>query len=261
MILRDIKVFLSDMDGTFYLGNRPLQGALKFAEILKEQGKKLYFLTNNSSHRATFYAEKLRNMGLSCCAPEHIITSTDSCIFHLQKAWPGARVFLLSTREVSIDFLRAGFTVVEENPDIVVLCFDKTLTYEKLARACNLIRRGVPFFATHPDFNCPTESDPLIDMGSIIEAIKASTGKVPRHFGKPCVEMVEYALWRTKAKKEEMAIIGDRLYTDIAMGKQAGVTTILLFTGETKRDDLEHSPWQPDLVFSSLEELADVLRG
>lgn len=259
-MLQSIRVFLSDMDGTFYLGNRLLPGALQFTELLEEQGKRLYFLTNNSSHRAAFYAEKLRLLGLKDCTPEHIITSTDSCIFHLQRICPGARIFLLASREVAIDFLRGGFVVVEENPDAVVLCFDKTLTYRKLAKVCLFLRRGVPFFATHPDLNCPTEDGELIDAGSIIEAIKASTGRTPRYFGKPYPEMVEYALWRTGARREELAILGDRLYTDIAMGQKAGITTILLLTGETKREDLEHSPWKPDFVFSSLEELAQNLK-
>lgn len=258
-MLQSIKVFLSDMDGTFYLGNQLLPGALQFAKVLREQGKRLYFLTNNSSHRAIFYAEKLRSLGLDDCTPDHIITSTDSCIFHLQKTYPGARVFLLASREVAIDFLRGGFTLVTENPDIVVLCFDTTLTYRKLAKACAFLRKGTPFFATHPDFNCPTEDSELIDVGSLVEAIKASTGRIPRYFGKPCPEMIEYVLWRTGARKEELAILGDRLYTDIAMGQQAGITTVLLLTGETRKEDLESSPWKPDFVFSSLEELAQNL--
>lgn len=247
------------MDGTFCLGNRLLPGALRFAKVLKQQGKHLYFLTNNSSHRATFYAEKLRLLGLADCTPDRIITSTDACIFHLQRMYPKARVFLLASREVAIDFLRGGFTLVAENPDVVVLCFDTTLTYQKLAKACAFLRKGIPFFATHPDLNCPTEGDELIDAGSLVEAIKASTGRVPRYFGKPYPEMIEYVLWRTGARKEELAVLGDRLYTDIAMGRQAGITTILLLTGETKRENLRDSLWKPDFVFSSLEELAQNL--
>jgi len=178
-VLQNIRVFLSDMDGTFYLGNRLLPGALDFAETLTKQGKNLYFLTNNSSHRATFYVQKLQRLGLRDFTEEHIITSTDACIFYLKKNYPGSRVFLLASREVSIDFLRAGFILVQENPDIVVLCFDTTLTYSRLAKACVFLRKGIPFFATHPDLNCPTESEPLIDAGSIAEAIKAATGTNP----------------------------------------------------------------------------------
>lgn len=260
-MLQNIRVFLSDMDGTFYLGNRLLPGALDFAETLKKQGKNLYFLTNNSSHRATFYVRKLQELGLRDFTKEHIITSTDACICYLKRNHPGSRVFLLAPREVSIDFLRAGFILVQENPDILVLCFDTTLTYSRLAKACIFLRRGIPFFATHPDLNCPTESEPLIDAGSIVEAIRAATGRTPRYFGKPYPEMVEYALWRTGASKDEVAILGDRLYTDIAMGQQAGITTILLLTGETRREDLRSSPWQPDFVFTSLEELTQAIRG
>lgn len=260
-MLQHIKVFLSDMDGTFCLGNRLLPGALRFAEVLKRQGRRLYFLTNNSSHRAAFYAEKLRLLGLSDCTQDHIITSSDSCIFHLQKICPKARIFLLASREVAIDFLRGGFTLVTESPDAVVLCFDTTLTYWKLAKACSFLRKGVPFFATHPDLNCPVEGDALIDAGSLVEAIRAATGRTPRYFGKPYPEMIEYVLWRTGTRREELAILGDRLYTDIAMGQRAGITTILLLTGETKKEDLESSPWRPDFVFSSLEELVQSLEG
>jgi HAD superfamily hydrolase (TIGR01450 family) len=158
-----------------------------------------------------------------------------------------------------MEFLRGGFTLVQDDPDFVVLGFDKTLTYRKLDRACAFILQGTPFFATHPDLACPGDERPLLDMGCIIKAIEAFTGKSPRIFGKPYPEMIEYALWRTQGQKETMAMIGDRLYTDIAMGKRAGITTILVLTGETRIEDVPASSWQPDLVFPSLKEFQKTL--
>lgn len=259
MKISDLQVFLLDMDGTVYLDDHLLPGALEFFEILHQQKKRYYFLTNNSSHHALFYASKLQKMGIHRCTPNHVITSGGACIFHLQKIKPQARIFLLGTPELEMEFLRAGFILVPDNPDFVVLGFDKTLTYEKLDQACFFIRQGIPFFATHPDFACPSERGPVLDMGSIIKAIEVFTGRNPRIFGKPYPEMIEYALWRTQASRRRTAIVGDRLYTDIAMGKQAGIASILVSTGETKKEDLVHSPWQPDFVFSSLQEIRETL--
>lgn len=259
MKLGHMQTFLFDMDGTVYLENRLFPGVLEFFDFLREHGRHFYFLTNNSSRHALFYAAKLQKLGLSWCTPSHIITSGEACIFHLRKRNPRARIFLLGTKDLEMEFLRAGFTLVQNHPDFVVLGFDKTLTYQKLDRACAFIREGIPFFATHPDFACPGEDRPILDMGCIIKAIEAFTGRPPQIFGKPYPEMIEYALWRTGGEKETMAMVGDRLYTDIAMGKKAGITAILVLTGETKAEDLATSPWQPDFVFPSLRELHQAL--
>ncbi len=257
MELSLIRTFLLDMDGTVYLGNQLLPGAKDFLNTLRNQGKRFYFLTNNSSHRASFYAQKLHNMGVVSCTRSHIITSGEVCAFYLKNMKPRARVFLLGTPELEIEFLQAGLTLVHEDPDYVVLGFDKTLTYEKLNRACQFIRKGIPFFATHPDLVCPTENGPILDAGSIMKAIEAFTGVTPKIFGKPYPEMIDYVLHKTQAQREETAMIGDRLYTDIAMGRQAGITTILVLTGETSKEDVPKSRWQPDFVFSSLKELEE----
>ncbi len=255
-----IRFFILDMDGTFYLGEQLLPGAQEFIKNISEQGKDFCFLTNNSSHNSTFYTQKLRRMGFQDFPSHKIITSSQATIFYLSQMNPHPRVYLLGTRELEIEFLQANFILVQKDPDFVVLGFDTSLTYQKINQACQFIRKGVPFFATHPDLNCPTEEGPVIDAGSFIKAIEASTGQFPKVFGKPYPEMIEYILQRTKTKKEEVAIIGDRLYTDIAMGKKAGITTILVLTGETKEEDIKNSPWQPDFVFTSLEEINNYLK-
>lgn len=261
MDLSSVKTFLLDMDGTFYLGQSLLPGALSFIKTLKKQGKSFYFLTNNSSQNALFYTQKLKNMGLTEITPEQIITSGEACAWYLSQQKKHPRVFLLGTRALEIELMRRGITIVERRPDFVVLGFDLSLTYAKLQKACLLIREGTPLVVTHPDLNCPTEAGPIIDAGSLVKAIEASTGCHPKFLGKPHPELITYILSRLQTKKEEIAMVGDRLYTDIALGKNSGITSILVLTGETKLEEIETSPWKPDFVFSSLKELSCYLES
>jgi len=255
MDLKAKKVFLMDMDGTFYLGNTIIPGSLDFIDRLQKNGKSFYFLTNNSSRDANFYALKLNNMGLKTIHKSQIITSGEICAWYLQSLKPNGKVYLLGTKELERDLLKVGLVSVQNDPDFIVLGFDKTLTYHKLERACYFIRQGIPFFATHPDINCPTEDGPIPDTGSMIKMIEESTGISPKIFGKPYPEVIEYVSYRTKTTQNEIVMIGDRLYTDIAMGKKSGITTILVLTGETQKDDVKESPWQPDYVFPSLSDI------
>ncbi|HSV30481.1 MAG TPA: HAD-IIA family hydrolase [Atribacteraceae bacterium] len=261
MNIEAIRVFLLDMDGTIYLGNKLLPGAIEFFDTLHRQGKKYYFLTNNSSSNAASYARKLLNLGLSGINPDQVITSGQCAAWHLRHIKRYSRVFLMGTRELELEFLRFGFVLVQDQPDCVVLGYDKTLTWPKLEQASTLIRQGCPFYATHPDLNCPTESGLVIDIGSLIKAIEASTGVRPQIFGKPFPEMVNYALERSGSTREQTAILGDRLYTDIAMGKQSGILSMLVLTGESRKSDITASSWKPDLVFPSLKEINEALQG
>lgn len=260
MELAAVQTFLLDMDGTFYLGDRLLPGALEFIDFLMKNGKKFYFLTNNSSHNVNFYLKKLARLGLKNVSSRNIITSGQVCAYYIRKLSPRARVFLLGTQELAIDFMREGLLLVEENPDYVVLGFDKTLTYDKLRRAASFVRSGVPFLVTHPDLNCPTPQGPIIDAGSIMKAIEAATGVQARVFGKPYPETVFYVLERVGLSRHELAMVGDRLYTDMRMAKEAGIISILVLTGETCLSDLKDSPWKPDFVFSSLQELLENMK-
>ncbi|NLJ49149.1 MAG: HAD-IIA family hydrolase, partial [Candidatus Atribacteria bacterium] len=226
-----------------------------FIDRLQKNGKSFYFLTNNSSRDANFYASKLNNMGLKTIHKSQIITSGEICAWYLQRFKPNGKVYLLGTKELERDLLKVGLISVQNDPDFVVLGFDKTLTYHKLKRACYFIRQGIPFFATHPDITCPTEDGPIPDTGSMIKMIEEATGISPKIFGKPYPEVIEYVAYRTKTTQNEIVMIGDRLYTDIAMGKKSGITTILVLTGETQKDDVKESPWQPDYVFPSLNDI------
>lgn len=259
--LQDIKCFILDMDGTIYLGNQLLPGADEFLATLSRLNKEYFFLTNNSSRDKLAYVEKLKNMGISV-APEKVITSGEATALYLKAVKPQAKLFLLGTEALAQEFSRHGFSLVTktENPDYVVLGFDTTLTYQKLWDACDLLRQGVEYIATHPDFNCPLEGGRYMpDAGAMAAFIEASTGRVPKVIGKPHREIVDVVLARAGTPRGLTAVVGDRLYTDIAMGQEAGLVSILVLSGETQAGDLSESPFQPDYVFPSVAELASAL--
>ena len=258
--LQNIKCYILDMDGTFYLGNNILPGSLDLIEYLKDSGRDFLFLTNNSSKDAAYYAAKLEKMGLACSLTD-ILTSGEATVRYLKTIHDKARVYVLGTPELEAEFTHSGFLLTPDKPDYVVLGFDMTLTYDKLVTACNLVRAGVPFIATHPDINCPTEDGFIPDCGAMIKLIHASTGVLPKIIGKPNREIVDAAFERKQYQPEEIAIVGDRLYTDIATGVNAGTRTILVLSGETKAGDIESSTVRPDYVFDGLQDLLANLKS
>lgn len=255
--MRDKKVYMLDMDGTFYLGDRLLPGSLEFIEALGKKGKRYFFFTNNSSKNALSYAEKLRGMG--CAAgTDQIITSGMVAARYFTREYPDAGVYLLGTPLLAEELRSAGVRLIEDAPDVVVVGFDTTLTYEKLSKVCTFVREGVPFIATHPDINCPTEDGFIPDCGAICAAITASTGVSPLVLGKPEAETVKYILERADCGVDDLIYIGDRLYTDIAMGVH-GIATALVLSGEATLNDLKDSDVQPDIVADKLIDLAPLI--
>ncbi|HEY8463169.1 MAG TPA: HAD-IIA family hydrolase [Bacillota bacterium] len=257
--LGQIETFMLDLDGTFYLGDQLFPWSLGFLERLTQLGKRFIFVTNNSSRNAAYYLAKLTRMGVQL-QPEQVFTSGEATRFFLKKKHYSRRIYLLGTPDLETEFQNDGFELTEVNPAAVVLGFDQTLTYEKLKVACSLIRQGIPFIATHPDFNCPTPEGPIPDCGAMIALITASTGVSPKIIGKPYPEMVEALCDKFGIEHSKVAMVGDRLYTDIAMGQQAGITSILVLSGETKPEDLAGSPFVPDIIGANLGELADWLK-
>jgi 4-nitrophenyl phosphatase len=254
-----VRCFLLDMDGTFYLGDRLLEGALRFIDLLRSQGKQFLFLTNNSSKQGRQYAEKITRLGLPI-PEELVLTSGEATAVYLKDHHPGARLFLLGTPYLEEEFRRHGFQLVQEDPQFVILGFDQTLTYQKLWKLCDLVRAGCPYIATHADFNCPTETGFMPDVGAMIAFVKASTGREPDLVvGKPNRMIVEAAASKMGLGIEQLGMIGDRLYTDIALGKSSGITTVLVLSGETKIEDVGVSPFKPDYVFDNLAGVADWL--
>jgi 4-nitrophenyl phosphatase len=257
--LADVRCFLLDMDGTFYLGDHLIEGALKFIEVLRQQGCEYLFLTNNSSKDSGQYAEKITRLGLQI-AREKILTSGEATAMHVQNQRRGARVFVVGTSALENEFLERGFTLVDETPDFVILGFDTTLTYTKLWKLCDFVRAGVPYIATHPDYNCPTETGFMPDIGATLAFVKASTGReADLVVGKPNRLFVEKAAERTGIPVSNMCMIGDRLYTDIALGQVAGIPTILVLSGETHAGEVSGSPFQPTYIFQNLGAVADYL--
>jgi len=246
------------MDGTVYLGNKLLPGALRFMNYLAATGREYLFLTNNSSQNARYYARKLQAMGWPA-TEEDILTSGEATALYLQQIRPRARLYVVGTTALVEELAAYGFIITADAPDFVVLGFDTTLTYDKLVTACDLIRHGTPFIATHPDLNCPTETGFIPDCGSMIALIKASTGVEPKVIGKPNREIIDVIFRKKNFARAEMAIIGDRLYTDIATGRNAGIYTVLVLSGETKPSDLAQAMVRPDYIFENLDNLTDYL--
>ncbi len=256
--LKKKKLFILDMDGTFYLGDKLIPGSLEFLERLRQKDVDFIFFTNNSSRTRQFYKQKLAAMG--CFVEESsIVTSGDVTIRFLRENYNGASVYLVGTGLLEQSFIDGGIKLTQHDPDIVVLGFDTTLTYEKIERACTFIRNGAVFIATHLDLNCPTEDGFIPDCGAMCALVEASTGIKPRYLGKPFKDTVDMIKLLTGRNSNEMAFVGDRLYTDIAVGVNNGITGILVLSGETARGDIEKSSVKPDYVFESLYELGKVL--
>lgn len=257
--LHTIETYLLDLDGTFYLGDHLFPWSIPFVETMERLGKRFVFVTNNSSQNGNYYVEKIRKMGVDI-TPDQVFTAGQATIFYLKKYNYPKKLYLVGTPALEEEFTEAGFILTDQDPETIVLGFDMTLTYEKLRIACDFIRKGVPFIATHPDFNCPTPEGPIPDCGAMIALITASTGVEPKIIGKPYPQMVE-ALQAKYGLEDPhtVAMVGDRLYTDIAMGKAAGINSILVLSGETQREDLENSEIKPDFVLENLGEIAKAL--
>lgn len=257
--LNSIKVFALDMDGTIYLGEELFPFTKRFLERVEETGRKSVYLTNNSSKSAEAYMEKLTRMGIDVDARQ-LITSGHATVSLLKQSYPGKRVFLLGNPALREEFEALGVAVTDGEPELVVTAFDTNLTYERLCRVCDLVRSGLPYLATHPDYNCPTEHGFVPDIGATHAYIHASTGRWPDAVaGKPYRPIVDEVLNRTGLAAHEIAMVGDRLYTDIRTGKDHGLLSILVMSGETNAAMLEQSDVKPDLVFDSLEGIAEYL--
>ncbi len=253
-----IKLFVLDMDGTIYLGDKLLRGSLEFIERIKSSSKDFLFFTNNSSKTSIFYKEKLNKMGFDVERTD-ILTSGDITIDYLNEHHLGKSIYLLGTPLLTESFLENNINLVEDNPDIVVVAFDTTLTYEKLDKACRYIRNGAIFIATHLDVNCPTEDGFMPDCGAMCELISMSTGVKPKYLGKPFLETLQGIMRVKDVKKEEILFIGDRIYTDVAMGINNGARGVLVLSGESDMETVKNSDIKPDFIFEGIYEILDFI--
>lgn len=260
LTLKEIKCFVLDMDGTIYLGNELFSYTKAFLAYVTTQQKAFYFFTNNSSKGQLNYIQKLAGMGITI-EEKQMMISTHVIIAYLKKHHHGQRVYVVGTPALIAEFQRFDIPLDEEHPEIVILGFDTTLTYDKLTKACTLIRNGAIYYGINPDFNCPMEHGQFIpDCGSIARLIEGSTNRIPEYFGKPSPHTLAYMIEKTGYQAHEIAIIGDRLYTDIAVAQGSEVTSILVLSGECTLADVSTSAIQPDMVFPSLAELLEVLK-
>lgn len=258
-ILKRIQCFALDMDGTIYLGEQWIDGARDFLQKVEQLGKRYVFLTNNSSKNPAVYVNKLHRMGLEV-TQDQIVTSGQATIYYLQKHFPGKKVFLLGNELLKKEFEQGGIQLEEENPDVVVVGFDTTLDYVKLCKVCDFVRAGLPYLSTHPDYNCPTENGFIPDAGAIHAFIHASAFRYPdRIIGKPNGDIVDYLMDRIKLPKDEVIMIGDRLYTDVAAGRNNGLYSMLVLSGEATMEDVAKSEIEPHLIFDSVKEIIPYL--
>ena len=259
MNIQDVRCFLLDMDGTFYLGEKIIPGSLEFIRRVEETGRDFLFLTNNSSHNAAFYVQRLKRMGLEI-GREKVLTSGEATAALVKEMYPGKRAFVLGNEFLIEEMREAGVPVDMQNPEIVVAGYDTTLDYKKMTAVCDFVRAGLPYIATHPDFNCPTETGFAPDIGAIMAFIEASTGRrADRVVGKPHTGIVQAALRRTGLSAGQMAMVGDRLYTDIETGLKSGMLSILVLSGETTPQMLAEYPNKPDMVFDRLADMIPLL--
>lgn len=258
-LLAQVTCFALDMDGTIYLGERWIDGAREFLERIEASGRSYVFVTNNSSKNAAVYVEKLARMGLST-GEEKIVTSGQATVWYLQRQFPGKKVFLLGNELLREEFLQAGIRLEEDDPEVVVTAFDTSLTYQKMCRVCDFVRAGLPYLATHPDYNCPTEDGFIPDAGAIHAFIHASAFRYPdRVIGKPNEDIITYLTTRVNAARGQIAMVGDRLYTDIAAGRKHGLKSVLVLSGEASMEEAAHSEVRPHLIFSSVKEMISFL--
>ena len=258
------QLFLLDMDGTIYHENTLIDGAKDFLETLNNQKKNFIFLTNNSSKSNESYIKKLDTLGISI-SYNQIYSSVDDTLKFLKKNPHKSKIYLVGTESLKIELVSQGFIIVpsdyrEPDVDYVLVGFDTELNYNKIEGACYYISLGVSFFATNIDKRCPMKGNRYIpDCGAICDLLFHATNIKPTYFGKPNKEMVYSIadLWRVNL--DDIICIGDRLYTDIALGVNAGISSALVLTGETKQIDLEVSFYKPTFIFNSIKEINKIL--
>ena len=225
---------------------------------MKETGRAFCFFTNNSSKNREAYLQKLQKMGIEV-PPEKMLISNGVILDWLRENRPGQSAYVVGTPPLVEDFQAAGLPLSDTAPDYVVLGFDTSLTYEKLRLACDFIRAGAPVYGVNPDWNCPVEGGFIPDCGSIAALVKASTGVQCEFFGKPSPHTLRYMLKHTGCQPQEMAVVGDRLYTDIAVAAGTEVLSILVMSGETTPEMLASSETKPDLTVENIGRLAEML--
>ena len=261
-IIKDIKLFLFDMDGTLYLGDRLYDFTVELLQTIKKNGGRYMFMTNNSSKSVSDYILKLEKLGIKACE-EDFITSSQATVFYLKNNHPNAKLYVCGTESLKQELRENGFCVTEntEDTECIVMGNDTELTFKKLHDISYMLcTRELPYIATNPDYVCPTEFGSVPDCGSVCDMIFNATGKRPMFIGKPEALMPELAMEMTGYSKKQTAVIGDRIYTDVKSGINAGTVSILVMSGETTYKILEESSDKPDLVLEDCGEILEIIK-
>ncbi len=260
--LKNIKLFLFDMDGTLYLGDDLYPFTAELLDTIKKTGGRYMFMTNNSSKSVSDYIKKLKKLGIESCY-EEFMTSSQATAFYLKKHHAGARLYVCGTESLKEELRANGFTVTEElsEVDVIVMGNDNELTFKKLEDVCKLLlSRDLPYIATNPDYVCPTEFGSVPDCGSVCDMIYNCTKTRPIFIGKPEALMPLLAMEKAGVTPKETAVVGDRIYTDVKSGLNAGALAVLVMSGETDEEILAASPDKPDLVLSDCSEITAAIK-
>ena len=262
--LQEKRLFLLDMDGTIYLDELLFDGTKDFLNYVRAIGGRYVFLTNNSSRSVEAYLQKMERLGI-CAVKDDFLTSVDALTVYLhRRGYDGKLLYAFGTATFRKQLSDAGFHITDspdEAVEALVCGFDTELTFQKLEDACILLGRGVDFIAANPDWVCPTWYGYVPDCGSVCEMLFRATGRRPVFIGKPQPEMALLAAERFGFSKDSTLLIGDRLYTDIACGVRAGIDTVLVLSGESRREDIAQSPEKPTYIFDNIRALLNQLTG
>lgn len=260
--LKEKKLFLLDMDGTIYLDDDLFDGTLDFLSHVKDIGGRYLFVTNNSSKSVSAYVEKLRRIGIDACEND-FLTSTNATILYIKEKYQGRKFYSFGTNSFTAQLKASGIDVVTDIEDGIfgiVMGNDNELTFKKLEDACKLLLNDIVYIATNPDWVCPTVFGYVPDCGSVAEMLYRATGKRPHFIGKPQPEMLLLAMEKFGYKKEEAVMIGDRLYTDIASGYNAGIDTVFVLSGEGTMEDVRDTKTPPTYIFENIRELYNTIK-
>lgn len=257
--IKDVELFLFDLDGTVYIGDNEIEGSFAAINRLREMGKRICFFTNNSSRMHTDYIARLNNLGLRVYSDE-IYTSGQVTCEYLLDNYRGKKVYLLGNERLRAEFALYGIELSDDDPDIAVIGFDTSLTYDRLYKFCKYVHAGLPYIATHPDFYCPAEECPMPDIGALIEAVRLTVDRSPDLImGKPHKTAGERIARKYNLPPRKIAMVGDRLYTDVAFGKNCGFVSVLVLSGETDRAMAAKSKIKPDYILDAVKDIPDML--
>ncbi len=260
--LKNKKLFLFDMDGTIYLENKLFDGIIRLMDKIVENGGRYVFITNNSSKSVKDYVKKVKRLGIASATEDNFITSLQSAVEIMKEKYGDQLIYCQGTRSFVKALKKSGLNVTDRYDDrskVVLVGFDNELTMKKLRNTCETLAKNNPdYYATNPDWSCNSGFGYVPDCGSMCFGIEKATGRKPVFIGKPQPVMIYTAMQKFGCTKEETVVVGDRIYTDIASGYNAGVETVLVLCGESTEKDIKESNIKPTFVVSDVKEINNI---